>query len=223
LLPAFLLSASRIASRFISRSALLPVALGLCVAAPATALEQVTVQLKWRHQFQFAGFYAAQDKGYYRDAGLEVTLLEAQRGADYVKSVLSGRAQYGTGNSSLLLHRAAGEPVVVLAAIFQHSAAALFALRPPDGRARQWNGARVMLLPGYEELEAYLLRQGVQQSQLRLMPSTFRIEDLAEGKIDLMPGYITTSPYLLDRTGVRYEILAPRCASSSVTSRPASR
>ncbi|WP_158643124.1 PAS domain S-box protein [Pseudoduganella lurida] len=187
-------------------------ALGLCVAAPAGALEKVAVQLKWRHQFQFAGFYAAQDKGYYRDAGLEVTLLEAQPGVDYIKPVLAGRAQYGTANSSLLLHRAAGEPVVVLAAIFQHSAVALFALRPPDGRARQWQGARVMLPPGYEELQAYLLRQGVQQSQLQLVPPTFRIEDLAEGKIDLMPGYITISPYLLDRTGVRYEILAPRAA-----------
>ncbi len=38
----------------------------------ATELEKVTLQLKWRHQFQFAGYYAAHEQGYYREAGLDV-------------------------------------------------------------------------------------------------------------------------------------------------------
>jgi ABC-type nitrate/sulfonate/bicarbonate transport system substrate-binding protein len=36
----------------------------------------VTVQLNWRHQFEFAAFYAAIEKGYYRDAGLEIRIRE---------------------------------------------------------------------------------------------------------------------------------------------------
>ena len=42
--------------------------LGLSFAEPA----KVRLQLKWYHQFQFAGFYAALEKGFYRDAGLDV-------------------------------------------------------------------------------------------------------------------------------------------------------
>jgi len=40
-------------------------------------LDHVTLQLKWKHQFQFAGYYAAQKKGFYKAAGLDVQLLEA--------------------------------------------------------------------------------------------------------------------------------------------------
>jgi ABC-type nitrate/sulfonate/bicarbonate transport system substrate-binding protein len=39
-------------------------------------LTQVQLQLKWQHQFQFAGYYAAIEKGFYQDVGLEVILKE---------------------------------------------------------------------------------------------------------------------------------------------------
>ena len=45
--------------------------------ANAQPLTEVTLQLRWRHQFQFAGYYAAIAKGYYRDVGLNVSLIEA--------------------------------------------------------------------------------------------------------------------------------------------------
>ena len=48
----------------------------LCLATQARALEPVSLQLNFTHQFQFAGYYAAIEQGYYREAGLEVTLVE---------------------------------------------------------------------------------------------------------------------------------------------------
>jgi two-component system sensor histidine kinase/response regulator len=75
--------------------------LALAVAAaaapsPATAAKTraprpVTVQLKWWHQFQFAGHYAAIEKGYYRQAGLEVRLVEGAPGMDFAREVVAGR------------------------------------------------------------------------------------------------------------------------------------
>jgi NitT/TauT family transport system substrate-binding protein len=38
------------------------------------AADKVTVQLKWVPQAQFAGYYMAQAKGYYKDEGLDVTI-----------------------------------------------------------------------------------------------------------------------------------------------------
>ncbi len=89
-----------------------------CTASQASALEQVTLQLKWLHQFQFAGYYAAVQQGYYREAGLNVTIVPATPGKDPVLEVLNGTADYGVGTSSLLLMRTAGKPVVALAVIF---------------------------------------------------------------------------------------------------------
>lgn len=52
-------------------------ALGLSVGMAsfsAMAADEVTLQLKWVTQAQFAGYYVAQDKGFYEDAGLDVTI-----------------------------------------------------------------------------------------------------------------------------------------------------
>ena len=54
------------------------------------ALEAITLQLKWEHAFQFAGYYAALEKGYYRQVGLEVSLREAKPGQDSLLEVISG-------------------------------------------------------------------------------------------------------------------------------------
>ena len=48
----------------------------LAAAHPAAALDAVSMQLKWKHQFQFAGYYQALEQGFYRDAGLDVTIRE---------------------------------------------------------------------------------------------------------------------------------------------------
>jgi ABC-type nitrate/sulfonate/bicarbonate transport system substrate-binding protein len=69
---------------------------GAAAAFAATpTLEPVTIQLRWSHQFQFAGYYAAVEKGFYAAEGLDVTLQAAVPGQDRVTPVLEGRAQYG--------------------------------------------------------------------------------------------------------------------------------
>jgi two-component system sensor histidine kinase/response regulator len=178
---------------------------------PAQALEKVTVQLRWQHQFQFAGYYAAQDKGYYREAGLEVALLEARSGADPVQAVLDGRAQYGIGESALLLNRQKGAPVVVLAPIFQHSAVALLVRRGADGKRVPWAGSRAMLSPNpHDELFALLKKQGADLRSMKVLPHSHNVDDFIEGRVDVMSAYSTEEPYLLDRTTIRYELLTPR-------------
>src|SRR5210317_1258875 len=90
-------------------------------AADRQDLEPLILQLKWRHQFNFAGYYAAKEKDYFKEAGLDVTIKEGLPGIDFIDEVVQGRADYGIEMSDLVLARAQGKPVVVLAAIFQHS------------------------------------------------------------------------------------------------------
>ncbi len=183
---------------------LLAVALAAALAAgPAAALEKVTLQLKGQHQFQFAGLYAAQEKGFFREAGLEVSLREL-RGADVV---LAGEAAYGIGNTTLLLNRSRGEPVVVLASIFQHSAAVLMVR---SGEPALKDGARVMIAPHSANLLAYLKKSGVAIERLQQLPHSGNPDDLAGGKVDAMSALLTDPPAWkgTEKSGV--EILAPR-------------
>jgi ABC-type nitrate/sulfonate/bicarbonate transport system substrate-binding protein len=102
------------------------------IASSLHGLEKVRLQLKWRHQFQFAGYYAAIEKGYYAEAGLDVELLEPQPETAPTYSVLRGDAEFGISNSDLLLLRAEGLKVVALASIFQHSPLVFAALKGKD-------------------------------------------------------------------------------------------
>jgi ABC-type nitrate/sulfonate/bicarbonate transport system substrate-binding protein len=62
------------------------------VAAPK--LTKVTLQLKWVTQAQFAGYYAAAAQGYYKNAGLDVTIKVG--GEHHPETVVAGnRAEFG--------------------------------------------------------------------------------------------------------------------------------
>ncbi|MHA4868518.1 EAL domain-containing protein [Duganella sp. PWIR1] len=203
------------------RSALLAklcaVATVLLVAAPALALEKVTLQLKHAHQFQFAGYYAAQELGYYREAGLDVRILDGQDGDAPERSILAGKAEYGTGSSSLLLARLSGKPVVVLGVVFQHSPYAL-AMRQTGGDPdlRRLIGKRAMIgsltgeLANADELLAFLSKEGVPPSSFERVSHSFNPVDLVDGKVDAMAIYTTNEPDTFDRLGFPYDIYSPR-------------
>jgi ABC-type nitrate/sulfonate/bicarbonate transport system substrate-binding protein len=74
----------------------------LLASHPAAALDQVSMQLKWKHQFQFAGYYAAVEQGFYRDASLDVTIREGGPDIDVAEAVASGKADFGACSAGVL-------------------------------------------------------------------------------------------------------------------------
>jgi len=179
--------------------------------APVQTLDPVTLQLKWTHAFQFAGYYAAKEQGYYREAGLDVSIAEALPGVDPVKNVLDGKAEFGVGTSALLLQRKAGSPVVALAVIFQHSPYVLIARQFSTTQAiHDLVGKRVMLEPQADELLAYLKKEGIPLSRITQVEHSYDPQDLIGGRIDAISGYATNQPWYLDRARFPYQIYTPR-------------
>lgn len=177
---------------------------------PASAVERVVVQLNWKHQFQFAGYYAAIEKAYFRDAGFEVALRELVDGHDPVEAVLDGEADYGVAASELALHRAKGEPVVALAAIVQNSPLVLLVNRRKVTSLDALNGSRIMLTPHETELFAYLRREGI--ANYAAVAHSFDTKDLISGRVDAMSGYLTDEPYTLREAGFPYLAFNPSAA-----------
>lgn len=187
------------------------VAVGLFAASPAKPLDKVTLQLKWKHQFQFAGYYAALEKGYYEDAGLRVELREAQPGHDPVEAVLKSEAQYGVGTSELMLLRAKGKPVVVLAAIYQHSPLVLVARRTPEvNNIHDLVGKPIMIEPQSAELFAYFKAEGVDPQALKIVHHSFEVEDIIKGKVAAMSAYSTDEPFVIEKAGMEAMTFTPR-------------
>jgi NitT/TauT family transport system substrate-binding protein len=91
-------------------------------AAAAPKLTKVTLQLKWVPQAQFAGYYAALDLGYYKAAGLDVTLKNGGPNIIPEQVVASGQAQVGVDwLPSLLAARDKGTQLVNIAQVFGRS------------------------------------------------------------------------------------------------------
>ncbi len=123
---------SQVAARLMFAFALLaglPPALAQPAAGESRPRQAVSVQLGWKYQFEFAAFIAALEKAYYHEAGLDVSLREWSPGVDVAQEVAEGRADFGTLDSTLLVERANGRPVIAVAALLQHSAAGLLASR----------------------------------------------------------------------------------------------
>lgn len=182
---------------------------------PAVApLDPVVLQLKWKHQFQFAGYYAAQQQGFYRDVGLEVTIVEAPGGnIEPAQRVLQGRADFGVAASDLLLMRSQGEPVVALAAIFQHSPLVFLTL-PGSGvdSVHHLTQGPVMLEAHAAELLAYLQYEGISPAAMTFVPHTFNPLDLINGRVIAMSAYSTDEPFVVQQAGKPYAIFTPRAA-----------
>ncbi|MBS0631631.1 MAG: ABC transporter substrate-binding protein [Verrucomicrobia bacterium] len=184
---------------------------GYAEDASTPAPEHVRLQLKWQHQFQFAGYYAAVAQGYYREAGLEVELMEAEPGRDPVQTVLKGGAEYGVGTSELMLLRGTGQPVVVLAAIFQHSPLVLVALhRAGVNDLHDLHDKPMMIEPQSAELFAYFRNEGVDPKTLHIVHHTFSTDDLLQGRVAAMSAYSTDEPFTLRAAGVDFLTFTPR-------------
>src|SRR5882672_4894031 len=192
------------------RRLVMAVCLVLLASHPAAALDQVSMQLKWKHQFQFAGYYAALEQGFYRDAGLDVTIREGGPGIDVAEAVGSGKSDFGVCTSSVLRDWAMGRRLVVLAAIFQRSPAVILVARRVDiSSVSDLRGRTLMDTPGSDEIAAMLTREGVNYQSMLRVPHEGNPRDLLAGRADAMIAYSTSEPFVLEQLGAAYRTFAP--------------
>ncbi|HEU4328410.1 MAG TPA: ABC transporter substrate-binding protein [Roseiflexaceae bacterium] len=174
---------------------------------PTTA---VRLQLAWVHEYSSASFYAAEKNGRFRAQGLEAQLLEGgfkdNRVIDGLDQVLAGEADFGVTSASRLLQmRAAGKPVVAIAALFQRSPLAVLSVeaagiqRPQDlvGKrvAVAEDGAKIAYL-------ALLAAQGLDPASITTVPREgFGIEPLTGGKVDALVAWRINEGVMLSETG----------------------
>ena len=176
-----------------------------------TSLEKVSLQLHWKYQFEFAGFIAAKEKGFYRDEGLDVTLKEYKTGMNVINEVLSKRAQYGVYNSSTLLEYLQGKPIVLIASFFKRSALVLITQKNIHS-PKDLIGKKVMSSTKSDFLlnfKPYFDEYGVTINDIKLVKESYSVHDFAQRKIDAMSAFISDQPYKLDKLGVKYNILDP--------------
>ncbi len=198
-------------------TASLAVLVTLCVPISVFAMDKVVLQLRWDHQFQFAGYYAAQLNKYYEEAGLDVEVRSAitkdKKILSAVDEVSSGRAQFGVGAADILVANDAGKPLMVSAVIFQQSAAAFYAKKdvalssPRDLThlkvARNSNDLIDV------EFQTMMRAEGIDPKSIKAYPHQPGIDHLVSGAVDVLPGYTISFPFDLERAGIAYTRIDP--------------
>jgi PAS domain S-box-containing protein len=178
-------------------------------------LDQVTLYLKFEHQFQFAGYYAAIAQGYYEEAGLEVTLELHEDHACAVDLVLEKEGRYAIGLTEPLERYLEGDPLVALAPVFQHCGLVLIARRDSGIQSPQdMVGKRVVWgKEAHHNLRAVFMNEGVDPETVHLLPrvdTQTSLDGLVDGSFDVISGYSTNEPFLLRQRGIEPVIIQPR-------------
>ncbi|AWB66922.1 hypothetical protein C2869_10955 [Saccharobesus litoralis] len=176
------------------------------------AAESVILQLKWKHQFQFAGYYAALEKGYYANASFDVTIKERDTLSTPFDNILLGKADFAIADSSIVLKRLNGQPFVVVSSVFQHSPLALMVKRSSNIRSPyDLINKRVMFQKGVDgaTITAMFNRLGIKQEQFNFIPHNFDDLALHNNVTDAMSVYTTDQPYLYLQKNVDTLIIEP--------------
>ncbi len=158
-----------------------------------TPSEPVTLKLNWYHGVQFLGFYIAQQKGYYDDVNLDVTIAERTKDDDAIPtSVASGKLDFSVGGS-IQRAQAEGEAVTVVASIFQLAPEAFFA-RADSGINQPADMAGhtvVVKSPGWKLLvEDLLAVGGLTLSDIESVEAGFDMTPFYNGEVEVWGGFL---------------------------------
>ncbi|MDD5215734.1 MAG: EAL domain-containing protein, partial [Methylococcales bacterium] len=192
---------------------LLILGLLLSVCLPVFAApEKVSLQLKWLHSFQFAGYYAAKAKGFYAQENLDVELRERKIGTNNIAQVINGESEYGVADAALVTDRLNGLPVVVLASIFQHNPLVYVALKSSGiSSCYEMRGKKIMD-DNYDNasLRAILYESGLTEKDFIHLPNSGKIDDLIQGRTDVVAAYSTDEVNRYKQRNVEINIIDPR-------------
>jgi len=167
----------------------------------------IQLLLDWKGQMEHAGFFLADQAGYYEKEGLTVEILEGNGAPTTAQLVGNGTYKLGVSSgSATVIARTKGIGVVSLAVINQHSPVVVYSLRKSGIREpADLRGRRIGVNLGgtkHREFQAFLKKVGIEETDVRLMGMTESSPaPLLAGKVDAMLGYTEDQPVSVELRG----------------------
>lgn len=178
------------------------------------ANKKVTLQLSWLHQFQFAGYYMAKEKGFYKDVGLDVDIKEFKYGLELSSTIENNEADFAIGRSSLIIDKYKGKDIVALAAIYQKSPLMLLVTKKSGIKnIEDLKNKKIMITSDAKasaSIIAMLNSNGIKIEDITIQKHSFNIEDLIEGKTDAMASYISNEALILANRDIEHIVFHPQ-------------
>ncbi len=176
--------------------------------------KKITLQLNWLHQFQFAGYYMAKEKGFYNDLNLDVEINEYKSNTEIIKEIEMKRTDFAIGRSSLIIEKINGKDIVALAAIYQESPLMLLVKKDSNiNSVKDLKNKKIMITPDAKYSASILAMFSANELTINdfiVETHSFDINDLISGKIDAMSSYLSNEPIILNDKKIEYKIFHPK-------------
>jgi ABC-type nitrate/sulfonate/bicarbonate transport system substrate-binding protein len=187
-----------VASLALARSAWAPL-------AGAQEAVEATMQLGWIANVENMGEFVAQEKGYYADEGLDLTIEPGGPAVSVEPLVVSGKALVGLSQPDFVARaREQGAKLKVIAATFQRNPAAVMSLasnpiRTPQELVGKRLGIQQQGVPIYD---AFFASIDMDPKQVTYVPVQFDPAPLVSGDVDAFVSFQTNQPIQLKQQGI---------------------
>lgn len=171
----------------------------LARAEPAK-LFKLTVQLDWVAEPEHGGFYQAQARGFFRDEGLDVTIIPGGPNAFVMPRIATGQADIGQADSTnTLLQIVEGVPLLQVGAVFQDDPSGLL-VHPasPVHRFEDLQGKTIIARPEWAFLAFLKKKYGL---DFQIVPQNFSVAAFLGNKEAIQQGYYIAEPYHIVHAG----------------------
>jgi len=195
--------------------ALLFIFLSGCTTDAETSLpdevEAVTLQLQWITQAQFAGYYVALDKGWYREEGIDLTIEPGSPDLSSTDAVETGVADFGTSLlANIIADIQGGKPLVSIGQIQQTNGLLLLAKKSSGIQGPQdFVGHRVGVWLGSWEsqFQALIARENIAPQDFELVSQGFSMDPFINDELDVASAMIYNEYHVVLESGVKAEDL----------------
>jgi len=177
--------------------------------APPGGLTTVILQTNWYAEAEHGGYYEALAKGYYRDEGLDVRIVQGGPGAYPVQKVATGQVQFGLGRSDDLIVAAQQKiPVLIVSAELEHDPQII--LVHADSAVHDFadlDGKSIMVEPGSAWIKFLERKYSI---HIHTIPENYGTAQFAADKTFIQQGFLTAEPFVFQTAGVpaRFMLIA---------------
>ena len=174
-------------------------------------LQLMTIQLHWVTNAEFAGVLLAKERGWYAEAGLDLTIKGWKSGISVVDDVSSGKAQIGLAEGDQLIRaRAGGKPLRAIATQFQKSPRCYISKKERGiDTVEELVGKRVggNDLKNPIVLKTMLDSKGLSLEDVTLVQIGWDIQTLIDDKVDVFPAFMTNEPLVMKEKGYEVNVI----------------
>lgn len=171
----------------------------------ASAAAPFNFQASWINDAEFAGYFLAADKGYYKEAGLELDYLSG--GPDVIpeSSIIAGKADLTltTPDTTIKAIVEQGAPFKIIGAQYQKNPIGIVSLaKNPIKEPKDLIGKTLAVPPvNVISVEAMLKISGVDRAQVNIVPYAYDPTPLIKGEIDASVDFTTNVPFTIKQAG----------------------